>query len=162
MLGSVVPVSFVIARTDKIAVAVWGVTVFGTGFEFTVAALSRSPGVGFLYQMMGSRRVEPEAELPAELLRFGVACSDGSSATTLRPGPAEMLSAPEPTRVLMPGGGGGDDRMWTQKYWCWPLPPPGPISFVCEWPVHGIQETRHDIDAAPILAAAGLSTPIWE
>jgi hypothetical protein len=36
----------------------------------------------------------------------------------------------------------------------WPLPPDGPLSFVCEWPVAGVELTRTEIDAALIIAAA--------
>jgi hypothetical protein len=37
----------------------------------------------------------------------------------------------------------------------WPLPPPGPLVFACEWPAAGMALTRHEIDAQPILDAAG-------
>jgi hypothetical protein len=34
------------------------------------------------------------------------------------------------------------------------------VTFVCEWPEFGIEETRHHIDAQLILDAARLATPI--
>jgi hypothetical protein len=36
----------------------------------------------------------------------------------------------------------------------WPLPPPGPLAFVCEWPAAGIAVTRSEIDAQLVLDAA--------
>jgi hypothetical protein len=43
----------------------------------------------------------------------------------------------------------------------WPLPPAGTLAFVCEWPLRGIVETRAEIDAAPILEAAGRAEVLW-
>lgn len=171
VLGAVAPVNFVLARTEAVAVAVWGITVFETGFEFTVASISRDRPPRHLqmhrFQFMDA--VRSRGEVPDELLRVGLSCNDGSTVTNLRPGivwgertPAGEHTGPAvAVRVLVPGGGGGSDRSWTQKYWCWPLPPPGPLTFVCEWPAFGIGETRHDVDAEPILAAALRCVPIW-
>ena len=39
--------------------------------------------------------------------------------------------------------------------------PPGPLAFVCEWPARGIPETRAEIDAGLVLAAAARAVPIW-
>jgi hypothetical protein len=35
------------------------------------------------------------------------------------------------------GGGGGSDDYWESSFWLWPLPPPGPLAFVVEWPAKG-------------------------
>jgi len=43
----------------------------------------------------------------------------------------------------------------------WPLPPAGPLEFVCEWSALGIPETRAVVDAQLILDAAGHSTQLW-
>ena len=48
-----------------------------------------------------------------------------------------------------------------RNWWAWPLPPAGPIEFVCEWPVFGVPETRATLDAQLILDAAGRSTQLW-
>lgn len=171
VLGAVVPVNFVLARTDEVAVAVWGITVFGDGFEFTVASLTKGRARHRLrmhhFEVM--HEVRAGGDVPAEFLRFGILCADGTAVTNLRPGfdwgshTADGDHTPPSTagRVLMPGGGGGSDGYWTQKYWCWPLPPPGPVKFVCEWPAFGIGETTHEIDSEPIREAASRSAPIW-
>ena len=39
MVGKAVPIDFVLARTDKIALAVWGVAAFPTGITFTLATV---------------------------------------------------------------------------------------------------------------------------
>src|SRR5215475_11215845 len=38
--------------------------------------------------------------------------------------------------------------------WVWPLPPPGPVVFVCRWPAIALPESIAAIDARAILAAA--------
>jgi hypothetical protein len=47
------------------------------------------------------------------------------------------------------------------RWWAWPLPPAGPLEFVCEWPAIGVAETRAVIDAQLILDAAARSTRLW-
>jgi hypothetical protein len=41
------------------------------------------------------------------------------------------------------------------------LPPDGPVTFVCEWPAFGIEETRKRIPAARILKAAERARPVF-
>ena len=47
------------------------------------------------------------------------------------------------------------------QWWVWPLPPAGPLEFICQWPVYGIGETRVGIDGQVILDAARLSVQLW-
>jgi hypothetical protein len=62
----------------------------------------------------------------------------------------------EPTDPVLDGmGGGGGGGRWRQDSWVWPLPPSGPVGFVCEWPAAGIPLGRHEIDAQVLLDAAG-------
>jgi hypothetical protein len=46
-------------------------------------------------------------------------------------------------------------------HWVWPLPPPGPFTFVCEWPARAIAESGAEIDAGSILEAAGRAVTFW-
>ena len=57
-------------------------------------------------------------------------------------------------------GGGGPRSLFT-RWWAWPLPPAGPLEFVCQWSVLEIPETRASIDAQLILDAAGRSVQLW-
>jgi len=43
----------------------------------------------------------------------------------------------------------------------WPLPPPGPLSFVCEWPAAGIPLSRAQIDGQSIIDAAPRAQTIF-
>jgi len=98
--------------------------------------------------------------LPPDLFRFGVQVSDGAKATNLG-GPAVFDGAPAGP-VLMQGGGGGGGHSWHSDFWLWPLPPPGPLAFVCEWPSEGIELTRTEIDAALLPEAAAQAETLWE
>ena len=63
--------------------------------------------------------------------------------------------------MLSPGGGSGGPRSYDMSMWVWPLPPPGPVAFVCEWAAESIALTRREIDAEPILDAARRSEAMW-
>ena len=164
VIGAVAPMSFVLARTADVAVAVWGVTAFDAGFELVVASLTRRRHMdlhrGNQFELL--RRASADGVLPDELLRIGITFADGTKVTNVAGDPfAGGVDAP-PARVLMPGGGSGSTRRSTQTYWCWPLPPAGPLTFVCEWPEHGIPLTEHTVDAAPILEASTRALRLWD
>src|SRR5262249_44534885 len=93
-------------------------------------------------------------------LRFGLQYADGRKATTMgrrfEKTPVEKTSL-----VLSPGGGGGSERSFDMFMWVWPLPPAGPVAFVCEWGAESIPLTRHEIDAKQILEAAERSEALW-
>ncbi len=163
VLGAVAPVNFVLARTDEAAVCVWGITAFPNGFEFVVASMLRdrqSTRMMDIHHMQHRMLRHQGGDLPDELLRFGVVCADGSKATNL--GGLPMRPDDPPERLLWEGGGGGTSDSHRQTYWCYPLPPPGPITFVCEWPHFGIPHTEHVIDAEPILEAAAKTKRVWD
>jgi hypothetical protein len=42
-----------------------------------------------------------------------------------------------------------------------PLPPPGPLTFVCEWPGRGIPGSRVEVDGAAIRQAADAGVTLW-
>jgi hypothetical protein len=168
VVGRAVPAEFVLARTEKLALAIWGVAAFPTGITFSLATVLRESSQGVdldsdmpMYRYSRRRRSGQGDALPDDLLRFGVQMADGTKATNL----SNRLSLREETPtgpVLMQRGGGGGDRGWHQGWWLWPLPPEGPLTFVCEWPAHGIAMTRHEIDAGPIRNAAAEARAIWD
>ena len=63
--------------------------------------------------------------------------------------------------ILQRRGGGGTSHSQLLRWWAWPLPPTGPLEFVCQWPVYGISETRVGLDAQLILDAARRSIQLW-
>jgi hypothetical protein len=86
--------------------------------------------------------------------RFGLQFSDGGKAAG-GPGSRRPDHDSEPAGpVLYPFAGGGGPHSFISRWWMWPLPPAGPLEFVCEWPAFGIAESRTGIDAQLILDAA--------
>ena len=63
--------------------------------------------------------------------------------------------------ALNPGGFGGGLRHRNWSYWVSPLPPAGPVTFVCEWAAAGIPETRASLDGQLIVDAARRSVRLW-
>jgi hypothetical protein len=172
VLGASVPLRVVLARSDEVAIAILDVTAYTNGFELKLVRRSRRRSYGDFdddfeldHPMMWRRqRAMLEAgELPPELFRFGIEFSDGSKATTLGSHPFEHEPDDEPKGpLLMDRGGGGGGGDWDHRYWVWPLPPEGPLAFVCEWPAKGISLTRHEIDAKLIRDAAAQAEVLWE
>jgi hypothetical protein len=158
-LGVPVPLHVELARTDTLVLAVLGLVAFSTGFSFRLAI---------------RRRVEPEEhehpfmdlhhphQTKPEALRFGIQFADGAKATTLgAPHWAPHRDAPPTGPVLSPHGGSGGGRSFEMSMWVWPLPPAGPLAFVCEWAAERIALTRREVDAGSILEAARQSEPLW-
>jgi hypothetical protein len=159
----VVPVEAVIAATDRVAVALSALFVYADGLSFDLVAMSSldapddAPAVD---PMLYTHHHEPiSGAVPDEMLRVGVALSDGRKATNLTPAPFRPVD--DDALVLRPGGGGGSSERYEMSYWVWPLPSDGALRIVCAWPAHGIAETAHDVDGAAVLAAAARSRVVF-
>jgi hypothetical protein len=161
ILGKAVPLDLVLARTEKAVVAIRSVVAYPSGVEFTLSVRLRERRRRWAGDPLGMHLGPHERPVPDEILRFGVQFADGSKATTFGrhwPDPTEEdVTGPR----LTPHGGGGGDRSWDSSYWLWPLPPPGLLAFVVEWPSEGIAETRIEVEAAPIRAAAERAEILW-
>jgi hypothetical protein len=95
-------------------------------------------------------------------LGFGLQFADGRAAIANRPPFERPLLARPQAPVLRPvSGGSGGGRESRTSLWLWPLPPPGPLAFVCEWQLKGIAETRTSIDGADVVAAAAKARELW-
>lgn len=159
MLGAAVPIRLVLARTGNVVVAITNGTAYPTGFQFTVDVRCREPQWGNdPFEMPFHPRRRGKAS--SKELRLGIQLSDGRKATSLDgfPRPREESSGP----VLVQGGGGGGGRSWTWRFWLYPLPPAGPLAFVCEWPAEDIELTRHEIDAGLVREAGERADVLWE
>lgn len=164
-LAGVVAEDLLLARTDQAAIAITGLLAYRTGFEFVLSAVLRREdrrgrifGPGAHHYWSGRDNDEP---LPAEFLRFGLQFADGSVATNLDRRPFVPPDSQPAGPVLLADGGGGGSRRYDMRYWVWPLPPPGRVAFVCEWPVYTIPESRADIDAQLIMDAAARAIQLW-
>lgn len=160
VLPCAVPLAEVIARNDQVAIGIAGALAYTTGFELkfiVILARTAARDLGdldpFDYRHRGGQR---DGELSPEMLRLGIEYSDGRKSMNTNPRWPEFDEDEEdeskPTMIEHDGGGG--EREWRQSVWCWPLPSPGPLQLVCEWPSMEIPLTRHEIDAQLILDAA--------
>ncbi|HEY6837028.1 MAG TPA: hypothetical protein VI142_11350 [Gaiellaceae bacterium] len=171
-LGAPVPLRLVLARTDRVAVALVGAVAYTSGTAFTLAVRWQQPSgdalIGEPWELpFGHHHLLEQrgGGVPLEVLRFGVQFSDGRKATTLsgtfpftRPGePEEEQHGP----VLSPGGGGGGPGHWDSEFWLWPLPPAGPVKLAVEWPKEDIELTMREVDAAVFLEASKKSEVLW-
>ena len=159
--GGVVPLDLVVARSDQAAVVVTHISAFPDGFAFTVES--------YLHRSVPRRRariVHPHWDDDGEarrdeVLRFGLSWPDGGRATNIDSWGRRWPDATEPAHGLEENGGGGSDRHYSWEFWAWPLPGPGQLRFVVEWPAFGIPETAQAIDAQLLIDAAAKARPVW-
>jgi hypothetical protein len=156
-----VPITLVLAGTDDLAVGIHSVNAYPAGFEFTMSLISlverrHLHATGSLEHMVRGGELR---ELPGEFLRLGVVFADGRTATNL--GSSGPPSPGSSNPMLQGGGGGGGMRRHDAAYYVWPLPPEGPLQFICEWPAYGIPESTVSVEATPILQAATQAIVLW-
>lgn len=161
-----------LAYTEEVAVRLGSMWGYPNGFEVELSLrVPRvepdrqwlDPDLLRLYHRARLVGEQPPPLAPGELLRFGVRYADGRVAinTDARPLPSPEVEPGHPILWTVQAAGGGPMRRLDLTYWIWPLPPPGPLTFVCEWPIYGIPETQVAIDAGPLLKAAGRSVTLW-
>ncbi len=155
----------VLVRTSSVAAWVGAAAVYPTGLVFAVEvrAARRDGEGGLIDGLLGHEPGWRRAEGDSDGWRFGVQLSDGGKATTLGVNFRGLfgLERPPEEPVLLPRGGSGGARAWLQEFWLWPLPPEGPLRLACAWPAVGIAETVHEVDTAPIRAAAQRAVVLW-
>jgi len=139
----------VIAKPGDLALALVAVRAFSTGFSLQLA-LRLHPDAEF-----DSRRFLMQLH-GGDGLHFGIEFADGRKATNLGRPPLEHV----PEIHLSSRGYGGGDGSYDLQFWVYPLPPPGSILLAAAWPGR-FAETRHELDAAPILEAAAHSEQLW-
>lgn len=161
-----IPLELVIGRSHKAAVMVTGLRAFPTGVAMTLLVRTRERlprGLNLNEEVFdGPFRHEQDQAWQRDRFKWGFEFSDGRRVTSVDPWPRSFEPTHIPDRpVLMGRGGGGDDRAVERDYWLWPLPPPGTLKVVCQWPQLGIDPTTSTIDAHEIEAAASRSQAVW-
>ena len=169
VLPGVAPVALVLARTDDTVVGLTDVRGYPEGFVFVLrvrwgAVVDRDEEAPWPFPHWGSPDPLDGDLFPDELLRFGVQFADGRKVTNLDMYPFVPEDLPPDQPVLVEGGGVGSEGgggPWDLELAVQPLPPPGPLVFVCAWPGRGIPESRVEIDAGLILDAAAAARPFF-
>ena len=169
-LGQPVPTDIELASSTKVRIVLRHLVAYPTGIEFQVVALVQALARddeavgGFVGRPYYSEKNEDPSRLPDGLFRFGIEFADGSKATTLQDQHIAYYGPDLPPSPWLQrsGSGGSSPGHLNAGYWVWPLPPPGPLAFVCEWPAMGISLSRREIDTGPIRAAAAQAAPLWD
>lgn len=140
--------ALLLARTEAVAVAVTAIWTYRSGFEFWIKTESRHPAPAL------------EDQTDDQSLHVGVQFADGKKAANAGHLPYSAGSVAGGL-ILNPISFGASRRHLERSYWVWPLPPEGPLTFVCEWAAFDIPESRVDTDAQLILDAAKHSVQLW-
>jgi hypothetical protein len=154
-LPAIVPIETLpFDRSEQAAIAIIGISAYTQGFEIFMIRHIRPdlPGLDQdpTPEMVRHRHTE-------QLSFFSLLLSDGTKVVSGR----SSGDSDPPGPILRPRGGGGSAHSQFLRWWAWPLPPKGPLEFVCQWPMYGIAETRVGIDAQLILDAAQRSIQLW-
>jgi hypothetical protein len=150
-----IPLNAVLARTDDAAIALTGLQVYTTGVSFDLAVRVRSwpdadrGGLSELVFDHGRR---------GSRFLIGVELSDGRRASNVG-GPG---FEPDPSGIVFhPGGGGGGLFAVDQSWWLSPVPPEGPVRFVCSCAALNIAETSVELDGTAMARAAADVVTLW-
>jgi hypothetical protein len=167
-VGVAVPLSLVVGRSARAAVALRSATAYTTGAILDFYAVVRGMTSRNMTMLFHNQHLA-EPEVTNEFLRLGIEVADGERVSNL--GNPRMHSwkpgvTPEGPILLSQGGssgGSGPGRVtFDQAYWLWPLPPPGPLRVFAEWPAFEIELSSVDLDAGALLEAAKRSRRLWD
>jgi len=184
LLGAPIGASLLLAKTDRLAVVFHNVHAYPNGFTFDLGIVG-NPTIA--RDSMGHGPLGFGPRFHERGPRIGFSLSDGSRAQVGGPpvppggGQAITLTAttnanmrrnPWGTRVdddglpldpvLIPRGGGGSSDRYDQRFWCYPLPPSGPMTIYLEWSDVGIDERAAPFDADLIRAAVPRVITVWD
>ena len=94
--------------------------------------------------------------------RFGVMFADGRKVALGTPESFPRGNKEPDHPVLIGQGGSSGGSVWRMGYWLWPLPPPGPLTWVASWDERGIPETSVEVDASVLAEAAREAEKLWD
>ncbi len=140
-----------LGRTSRVAVGITSLAAYTSGFEILISARTR-PGAGEVDE-------RPVMAGGHESFRLGLQLSDGHKVIFSHRGPDRDTEPDGP--ILWPYAFGGGRRHRFSRWWAWPLPPAGPLDFVCEWAPLGVPESRARVAAELIRDAAQRSIRLW-
>jgi hypothetical protein len=166
-LGVTVPLSRVVARSDRSVIALRSATAYSSGAVFDLVALGRGLSRRDANRLFHEQHLTGAEDEPTDaFLRVGFELSDGGRISNLGRRPHFETDAEPDGPVLNPVGGGGGSAgtggfSMNYGYWLWPLPPPGPLRLFVEWPALDIALTHVELHAEAIREAASRAQALW-
>jgi hypothetical protein len=149
--GILLPVQLL--ATPSASIVLGNLTAYSTGLEFMLTIRYEpevlDPHGGCHHYYQGGD--------PDRCLRIGLQLGDGTRITSLDHLLRGDQQAPPLARLRQTWGGG----LW-KRWWVHPLPPPGPILFVLEWPFATKERVTAQLDGDAIREAASRSIRLWE
>ena len=139
-------------RSEQTAIAITGVWAYSNGFEFFVTRLIRPDTTGFDEDPVPGSRGSILAE--RQSFQVSLQLADGTKVISGRSDGDAKPTGP----ILRSRGGGGSSHRVVLRWWAWPMPPSGPLEFICPL---GTGETRVSMDAQLILDASQHSVRVW-
>jgi hypothetical protein len=108
-------------RSEQAALAITGMSAYSNGFEISVTALIHPGAPGFDAETPDGGIL---AHKPYQIsLQFAEGRAVASGRSHCDSGPTRP--------ILRPRGGGGTSHYQHSRWWAWPLPPSGPLEFIC-------------------------------
>ena len=138
-------------RTEAALLVLCCIDAYPSGLEFTLRLLTAKAD---------RRAFAPPlhfghfAETNSSGVRLGIEFADGRKWSSISARPPGVLAAEPNDVVVVNQGGGGGGRFWEMRFWLWPLPPDGPLTFHADWPSRDVPETVSTVDAFDLRALA--------
>ena len=117
----VVPINTLELQLQQAAIAITGMSAYSNGFEIFVTALIHPGRPGF------GAETPDGGMLSNKPYQISLLLSDGRTVTSSQPHGDSEPTGP----ILRLRGGGGTSHYRHSQLWAWPLPPGGPLEFVC-------------------------------
>lgn len=136
------------------------ISVYTSGVTLELSIRIRREPPGLPYRAIDVLMDHGRWKAPEEhRLWFGVQYADGRTGTNHARYRSARLNR---DRVhLQPDGAHGNGRRYDTRFWMAPVPPAGPLTFVCAWPLYDISETQTVFDAAPLRQARAQARVLW-
>jgi len=165
LLGGWAGICEVLGESATATVSIIITRAYPTGVEFMVEGRV-TPGSGYdaaayLDFYKDDAADIPDERPPDELLRIGLEYPSGGRMSTL-PWSVQQVSPDALVPLLWFTSGSASSKVFTADFWVSPLPTPGHLEFVIEWPLMDIPEQVRLIPCASILEAAGRARPLGQ
>jgi hypothetical protein len=142
----------VLLKSKKFALIVDQLLVYPNGVQFRILLHHRQPDLAR----------ESPVRWPfggPDAVHYGCELGDGTKWSNSDPSlrPDTEIDGP------VVSGGAGAGGMWTSSasHWIWPLPPPGKITFVAEWPSQRLSRQSAEIDADELRDLSASAEVLW-